>query len=252
MRVSIVAAVAFSALVAANNEANAFNNPPGGYQFTAGKPTTLTWNPDTTGSVSLRLQSGSVSTPNSGDVIADSIGNSGSYTWHVPENLVANQKYTIEIIDDSDSNEYNFLPPFTVAGATGSAPASSTSAATTSEAATTTSSEATTSTSASSSSASSSSSSSSSSTVASTSASSTSASSTSASSTSASSSSASTMTTSASSSTTASSSPTPTASSSTAPSSTASESSVPTANAGVVNGVSGGMLAMVAGVFALL
>lgn len=70
MRSAIIAAAAFSALVSAGSEANAFNNPKGGYTFTAGDATTLSWDPTTSGTVSLRLQWGSVTTAESGDAIA--------------------------------------------------------------------------------------------------------------------------------------------------------------------------------------
>lgn len=72
MRTTFVtlAAALFAAVVSANSKANAFNNPAGGYSFTVGKATTLTWNADSGSTVSLRLQSGEVSTTNSGTVIA--------------------------------------------------------------------------------------------------------------------------------------------------------------------------------------
>lgn len=70
MRSSIIAAAAFSALVSASSTANPFSNPSGGYVFTAGDATTLTWDPTTSGTVSLRLQWGSVTTAESGDAIA--------------------------------------------------------------------------------------------------------------------------------------------------------------------------------------
>lgn len=56
-------------LVVADNP-NAFNIPKGGYKFTAGEPVTLKWNPNSDGTVSLRLQSGDVLTPDGGTTIA--------------------------------------------------------------------------------------------------------------------------------------------------------------------------------------
>jgi hypothetical protein len=72
MRTTFVtlAAALFAAVVSANSKANAFSNPAGGYSFTVGKATTLTWNPDSGTTVTLRLQSGEVSTANTGTVIA--------------------------------------------------------------------------------------------------------------------------------------------------------------------------------------
>ena len=57
-----------AAVVVADN--NAFNIPNGGYKFTAGTATTLKWKPDTDGTVSLKLQSGDVLTPDGGSTIA--------------------------------------------------------------------------------------------------------------------------------------------------------------------------------------
>jgi hypothetical protein len=72
MRTTFVtlAAALFAAVVSANSKANAFSNPAGGYSFTVGKATTLTWNADSGTTVTLRLQSGEVSTANSGTIIA--------------------------------------------------------------------------------------------------------------------------------------------------------------------------------------
>jgi hypothetical protein len=70
MRFFYLSLSAFAALAAAADNANPFNIPTEGYTFTAGKPTTLTWQPTTEGSVTLRLQWGSVLTADSGSVIA--------------------------------------------------------------------------------------------------------------------------------------------------------------------------------------
>ncbi|CAG7943197.1 unnamed protein product [Penicillium salamii] len=233
------AVAALAAVAAANSKANPFNIPTDGYTFKVGEPTTFTWKPTTSGTVTLRLQWGSVTTATSGTAIASNIDNSGSYTWDVPSNLAAQPDYTIEIISDEDSNDYNFIGRFTVEGATvsvTSATATSTTAHSTSES-TSSSTPTTTSESTSSSSASSSSNSSSSATTLTT------ATSTSASSTGSSTASSSATTESSSSA----------ASSTAATSSAASQSAVPTTDSGaaVANRVSGGMLALVAGAFLL-
>lgn len=64
-----LALVAFAALVAAQN-ANPFNNPPGGYNFKAGAPTALSWKPTSKGTVTLKLQSGGQISPSTGKTIA--------------------------------------------------------------------------------------------------------------------------------------------------------------------------------------
>ncbi|CAG7919211.1 unnamed protein product [Penicillium olsonii] len=237
------AVAALAAVAAANSKANPFNIPTDGYTFKVGEPTTFTWKPTTSGTVTLRLQWGAVTTATSGTAIASNIENSGSYTWDVPSNLAAQPDYTIEIISDEDANDYNYIGRFTVEGATvsvTSATATSTTAHSTSESTSsaTTTSESTSSSSVSASTSSTASSSSSASATTMTTASSTSASST------ASSSASSSATTESSSSA---------ASSTAATSSAASQSAVPTTDsgAGVANRVSGGMLALVAGAFLL-
>ncbi|KAJ5600008.1 hypothetical protein N7450_001075 [Penicillium hetheringtonii] len=238
----------FAALAAAASTNNDFNNPKGGYSFTAGESTTLTWDHKSGSTVSLRLQSGSVTTANSGTAIASNIDNTGSFTWNVPTDLVKGREYTVEIINDSNPDDYNFLPYFTVAGATGGASATSapsttsTSAAetsTTEEATTTTTADATTTTEAS--------------TTATTSSSATKTTATTltkASSTATTTSS--TPSTTASSSTSTSSSSTESSSSSPSSSASASSTAVPNTNGSVANRVSAGMLALVAGVIAMM
>ncbi|KAJ5166582.1 cell wall protein [Penicillium canariense] len=221
MRTFITLATAlFATAVSANSKANAFSNPAGGYVFTVGEATTLVWNADSGSTVTLRLQYGDVTTANSGAVIASGIANDGSYTWQVPSDLAYESDYTIEIIDDQDTSNYNFLPRFTVAGATASATAT-TASSTSMSTATTVSSTSTSTTSASTSSTPT--------TMTTTSSSS-----------------------SASSSSTASTTKSTSTSASTSASSTASATSVPSSNSGMVNRVSGGMLAVVAGAAILL
>ena len=110
------AVVALAAIASASSTDNSFNIPTNGYTFKVGEPTTLTWTPSTSGTVTLRLQWGAVTTANSGSVIASNIPNDGSYTWDVPSNLAAQPDYTIEIISNDNDNDYNFLPRFTVEG----------------------------------------------------------------------------------------------------------------------------------------
>ncbi|KAJ5127456.1 hypothetical protein N7448_008235 [Penicillium atrosanguineum] len=236
---------ALAAVVAANSKANPFEISGNGYSFTVGEATTLKWRPTTSGSVSLRLQQGSVTTSTSGDAIASDIDNDGSYTWTVPDD-VNTDWYTIEIISDEDSSNYNFLPRFTVTGAT--AAATPTAAATTSATSTTTS-ESTTTTSSSTSTSTSSTSSTSSSSSAATTMTTMTTSTTSTTSTETQTESTSTAASTSADSTTTSSSDS--ASSSTA-SASSSQTSVPATNGGLVNRVSGGMMAVVAGAIAFL
>jgi len=70
MRSNFYLAISALATLAAADNPNAFNIPNGGYKFEVGEPTTLKWSPTTDGTVSLKLQSGEVSTPESGSTIA--------------------------------------------------------------------------------------------------------------------------------------------------------------------------------------
>ncbi|KAJ5204128.1 uncharacterized protein N7498_005007 [Penicillium cinerascens] len=233
MRAFICLAVsALAAVVAANSTANPFQNPPGGYTFTVGQATTLVWRPTTPGTVSLRLQHGELTTSTDGTAIASGIPNDGSYTWTVPSD-VSSEAYTIEIISDEDADDYNFLPRFVIAGATAAATTSSAAPTTTSATPTTTSVSTTSTPSTSSTSSTSSSASSTSSSAATT---------------------MTTMTTTTSSSSAVSTSTgsTSTSKSSSTASASSSQASVPSTNAGLVNRVSGGMLALVAGAIAFL
>ncbi|RHZ51984.1 GPI anchored serine-threonine rich family protein [Aspergillus thermomutatus] len=214
---------ALAAVAAAASKANPFNIPANGYQFTAGEATTLSWEPTTSGTVTLKLQWGTVFTGSSGSTIVSSIPNSGSYTWDVPSDIAARPDYTIEIVSDEDTTETNYLNRFTVAGATGIASSSTASATTTKTKTASTTSTATTT----------SGTPSTMTTVTSTTASTSSSSST----------------TSSSSSTTEASTTTQASSTSSA---TASPTTVPNANGGVINRISGGMMALVMGVIAFM
>ncbi|GKZ32769.1 hypothetical protein AbraIFM66950_002388 [Aspergillus brasiliensis] len=217
---------AIATLAAASD--NPFNIPEGGYTFTAGSPTTLTWDPTTNGTVTLRLQWGAVFTTSSGELIAGSIDNSGSYSWTPSADLAARSDYAVEIIDDDDTGDVNYTPRFSISGATGSV-TTSTASSTTSSASSSTGSSSTDQTS----------------TVSATTLSTTTSSTSSATSTTTASSNS---TVSASSSKTASSSSSNTASSS---ASTASVTTVST-NAGMANQASIGLMALVFGAVALI
>ncbi|KAB8067882.1 Ser-Thr-rich glycosyl-phosphatidyl-inositol-anchored membrane family-domain-containing protein [Aspergillus leporis] len=229
-------------LAAAATGANPFNIPSAGYSFETGSPTTLTWDPTTSGTVTLRLQWGAVMTTSSGTTIAGNIANSGSFTWTPPANLAAQPDYTIEIVDDDDTSQVNYLPRFTVSGAT-AAPSTTAVSTTSTSTASTTKSSATDTTTATNSTATESQTKTTMSTVTSGTASSTSAT-TSGESTSASASATGTST--------GSSTSTTKATSTTSASASASTTVVPNVNAGISNRVSGGMLAIVLGAVAVL
>jgi hypothetical protein len=61
--------LAISALAAVAAAQNPFSHPEGGFDFEAGKPTTIAWEPTTGGTVTIKLQKGDDITPNSGIII---------------------------------------------------------------------------------------------------------------------------------------------------------------------------------------
>ncbi|RAQ54786.1 GPI anchored protein [Aspergillus flavus] len=237
-----------SLAAAATNSANPFNIPSEGYSFEAGEPTTLSWKPTTSGTVSLKLQWGAVMTSNTGTTIAQNIPNSGSYTWTPPANLAAQPDYTIEIFNDDDTSEVNYLPRFTVAGAT--AAASTTASATTAAETTSATESSTTETTTNTKSATETHTTLTKATASTASSTSATASGTSTESTSASASASATGTSTGTS--TGSASTSTEASSTTSASASASTTSVVNVNGGMVNRVSGGMLAIVLGAIAVL
>lgn len=60
----------FSLSAAQTSNENAFITPSSGAELTAGSTTTLTWNPTTSGTVSLRLQWGETTVATDGIVVA--------------------------------------------------------------------------------------------------------------------------------------------------------------------------------------
>ncbi|KAK4893137.1 hypothetical protein LTR27_008477 [Elasticomyces elasticus] len=109
---SFILLLAAPFLAYAQGSANPFNVPNGGYSVTAGSPTDLTWNPTTSGTVTLILRSGPSSNLIAGTVIASSIDNSGSYTWTPETSITRGSDYTVQIVSDDDSSQTNFTPYF--------------------------------------------------------------------------------------------------------------------------------------------
>ncbi|EED16053.1 GPI anchored protein, putative [Talaromyces stipitatus ATCC 10500] len=140
-----------AAQTSSNPKENAFIVPSAGAQFTAGTTTTLTWNPTTSGTISLRLQWGATTVATDGVVIASAIKNTGSYEWDVPSNIPKESDYFIRISSDADSSIVNYSARFDISGVSGSA-STTTSASATSTSASSSSSSSTSSSSSSSSS----------------------------------------------------------------------------------------------------
>ncbi|OJJ46276.1 hypothetical protein ASPZODRAFT_152461 [Penicilliopsis zonata CBS 506.65] len=132
MRANIisVAVSTLATVVAATSDAsNPFNVPSGGYSFTAGTPTTITWEPTTSGTISLILEWGDVLEVEEGITLASGISNSGSYVWTPSADIPVESDYSIEIIDDADTSLTDYMPRFTIAGVTGTVSTTATSTA---------------------------------------------------------------------------------------------------------------------------
>jgi len=91
---------------------NAFKIPDAGLSATGGQPVDLQWDPTTDGTVTLVLRSGSSNNLNEGTVIANSIENSGSYTWTPSDDLTRGSDYTVQIVSDEDPSVTNYTPYF--------------------------------------------------------------------------------------------------------------------------------------------
>ncbi|KIV95641.1 hypothetical protein PV10_03268 [Exophiala mesophila] len=129
---SIVAAL-FAATVTAQLN-NAISIPEGSstLDVTAGEPLTIEWTNPSRGTVTIKLQQEPV-TPDGGIVLLSGVPASllGA-TVQIPDAEDVNSfQYTIQIIDDTDPNNYNFSPNFGITGATGTAVATDSTASAT-------------------------------------------------------------------------------------------------------------------------
>ncbi|KAL9611797.1 MAG: hypothetical protein Q9167_003565 [Letrouitia subvulpina] len=120
------------AAVFAQDKPNPFT-VPSTYMATAGQPSTVTWQPTTPGTVTIRLRSGASSDLENGVVIGSHIDNNGKYTFTLPPSTVRNSDYTLEIVSDTNPDMVNFSAPFVVESknTVESAPAASSAAAAT-------------------------------------------------------------------------------------------------------------------------
>ncbi|KAL8902617.1 MAG: hypothetical protein Q9207_004544 [Kuettlingeria erythrocarpa] len=102
MRISLLyIASSVVALAAAQEKANPFTLPPG-FMITAGQPTTITWDPTTQGTVSIRLREGASSNLEEGTVVASRIDNNGKTTITLPADTTRNSDYALQIVSDSN------------------------------------------------------------------------------------------------------------------------------------------------------
>ncbi|KAL2820175.1 hypothetical protein BDW59DRAFT_164788 [Aspergillus cavernicola] len=115
--------------------ANEFNIPSGGYEFVAGEPTTLSWDPSSGGTVTLELIWGSFIASDAGDNIASHLPNSGNYTWTVPADIPDLSDYMICLYPDQPPQDSECIPRFSIVGASNSTatPSATTSSSSSSE-----------------------------------------------------------------------------------------------------------------------
>ncbi|KAI5301547.1 hypothetical protein KEM55_001660, partial [Ascosphaera atra] len=121
MKVTAVPIVAFFAAVVSavttadtskSPSGNAIYNPGLDQQVEVGKPFEISWNPTTSGNVSIILLRGPSEDVQPIATIADSISNDGSYSW-TPSTSLENDKthYGIEIVVEG-TGQYQYSPQF--------------------------------------------------------------------------------------------------------------------------------------------
>lgn len=117
MRFSSILASALTAAVAVVAQTGSTANPftKSDYSgITAGTPITITWTPTTDGTVTIELVRGDPLNLNLVSVIQSDLENSGSYEWTPDVSIVQGSDYALKIIDDNDSDNYNYTPQFTI------------------------------------------------------------------------------------------------------------------------------------------
>ncbi|RVX69198.1 hypothetical protein B0A52_07174 [Exophiala mesophila] len=133
MKFLSIAAALFAATVTAQlNNAIAIPEGSSTLDVTAGEPLTIEWSNPSSGTVTIKLQQEPV-TPDSGIVLLSGVPASllGA-TVQIPDAEDVNSfQYTIQIIDDTDPDNYNFSPNFGITGATGTAVATDSTASAT-------------------------------------------------------------------------------------------------------------------------
>lgn len=116
-------------------------DPPGGYEFAVGEPTTIRWKPvASNGTVTLEFMWGAAIASDDGDVIACTsylfilfyltewveshlylclaeIPDSGRFTWTPPDDVKDFDNYTICIYPDQPPQNFDCLPIFSIDGA---------------------------------------------------------------------------------------------------------------------------------------
>ncbi|KAL3484904.1 Ser-Thr-rich glycosyl-phosphatidyl-inositol-anchored membrane family-domain-containing protein [Aspergillus germanicus] len=109
--------IAVALLLPCLTTANEFNVPDSGYEFAAGEPTTITWDPTTpNGTVTLELLWGNIVGSTDSDEIESNVPNDGSYTWTPPDDLPDFSNYTICLTPDQPPQNFECLPRFSIAG----------------------------------------------------------------------------------------------------------------------------------------
>lgn len=109
--------------------------------ITAGTPITLTWTPTTGGTVTIELVQGDPGNLDPVSVIQSGIQNSGSFEWTPDASIVEGTNYALKIVDDTNPDNFNYTPLFTITSDTktsSAVPSSTTEAPTSTEEPTTT------------------------------------------------------------------------------------------------------------------
>jgi hypothetical protein len=96
-------------------QSNPITSPTGG-ALQAGVATTITWQPSDSGTITLKLRSGSSNALTTIGTIASNIENKGTYTWTPDASLPSGADYTIEITSSANPTSPNYSPRFAVTG----------------------------------------------------------------------------------------------------------------------------------------
>ncbi|KAL4876979.1 hypothetical protein BJY04DRAFT_137648 [Aspergillus karnatakaensis] len=94
-----------------------FEKPPGGYTFTAGKPTTINWKPvSSNGTVTIDLLWGQIMWGTESEKIEEEIPDAGSYTWTPDAALPDRDQYTVCVTTDQPPQQWGCVPRFSISG----------------------------------------------------------------------------------------------------------------------------------------
>jgi hypothetical protein len=118
---SFAKAVIFYAFVAYASAANVITSVTASTNLVPGQPFTITWQPDSSSTISLILRKGDASNLDTVGYIANNIPNTGTYTWYPENTLPGGSDYALEILSTDGTPNYSHFFGISNAGVTASA-----------------------------------------------------------------------------------------------------------------------------------